>query len=292
MRRGHRQALDAYALHLRRRNLAAGTQANLIAGATRFLATAAHGLRRLQRSDVRAFLATRSLALQPSTLVAEASRVRCFLAWAAAEGLAPEGLAEAISVPNPPKRQRRVLSEAAVARLLRAASWSTCPTALRDRACLEILYGLGLRASEVAAVRVLDLDLAEGTLQVRPAKRGPPRVLPLPRAALPHLATYLREARPWLVRLERDRGHLLVSRMGLPLTNRNVCRLVTRLGRAADASWVRPHDLRRALATHLVRRGVSVLAVVDLLGHSDVGACEPYLVSLAPLPRVTDHPLP
>ena len=85
------------------------------------------------------------------------------------------------------------------------------------------LYGLGLRASEARAARVVDLDLPHGTLLVRRAKRGESRVYPLPSSSLPHLGRYLREARPTLVRADRDdAGALFLNRYGLPLGRHGV----------------------------------------------------------------------
>lgn len=140
---------------------------------------------------------------------------------------------------------------------------------LRDRALVELAYGLGIRASELCSALLVDLDQQDGVLLVRRAKRGQPKALPLPPAALPHLRAYLREARPALVRHGpggRDRGHLLLTAIGTPLTPKCVRDIVRRLAARAGLR-AHPHAFRRAFATHLARNGASLLAVQEALGH-------------------------
>jgi site-specific recombinase XerD len=150
--------------------------------------------------------------------------------------------------------------------------------ALRDRALIELLYAVGLRASEAEAARVVDLDLAQGTLLCRRAKRGRSRVLPLPPACLPALARYLERGRPRLVRAEvEDQGHLFLSRRGRPLAYRGaVYGVVRRLARRAGVR-AHPHAVRRATATHLARQGVNLGAIQALLGHVNVATTSIYL---------------
>lgn len=126
-------------------------------------------------------------------------------------------------------------------------------------------------------MRVDDLNLADGSLLVRAAKRGHARTLPLPRAALPHLQRYVEEARPLLVAGRVDTGHLIVSKTGRPL--RHGSEVWEVVGKAARRAGVRchPHALRRGVATHLAAAGLNLRAVQALLGHQGLEVTQRYV---------------
>ncbi|MCA9647035.1 MAG: tyrosine-type recombinase/integrase, partial [Myxococcales bacterium] len=138
---------------------------------------------------------------------------------------------------------------------------------------------------------VCDLDLAAGCLLVRRAKRGEPRQLPLPPAALPPLARYLRLGRPRLVRgdvLPAAEQRLLLTERGTPLVANEVLRVVKQVAARAGLR-AHPHALRRALATHLVQAGVSIAHVRELLGHVRLDTTQRYvLVEREDLRRAVD----
>lgn len=273
--RSKARALAAYERVLARRGFAPATIRSRRYLLLRFLAAVrGRHLGWLTRVDVERYLAARAGAVCSTSLGTETSAVRHFLATLVDEGLLRRSAATDLPVPRARPDAPVVLSPADVTALLAAASsgargrlWS----GLRDRAALELLYGVGLRASELRSARVVDLDLEEGTLLVRRAKRGRERVLPVPPAARPHLRDYLARARPRLVRFSArgDTGHLLLGDRGGPLPEHGVFELVARVARRAGVR-AHPHALRRALATHLVRAGTSVLAVQELLGHQHV----------------------
>jgi site-specific recombinase XerD len=148
--------------------------------------------------------------------------------------------------------------------------------ALRNRACLEILYGLGLRASEAAAVQLVDLDLPGGDLLVRRVKRGQSRRLPLPPAALPHLTRYLLHARPVLADGGKDAGAFLVTQRGTAASSATILQIVKAVAARASVA-AHPHAFRRSLATQIVRCGASLPAVQALLGHASLGATQGYV---------------
>lgn len=282
MKAEHARALAVIEAGSRRRNLSPDRTAALLRTARLFLAGLGRPLRALDASETRAFLAARAEVLAPSTHVDEASRLRGLLRALHDEGLVRVDLAPSIVVAAPPRPARLLLSPDTVRHLL-ATSLLAVPrqggvaAALRDRATLELLYGTGLRAAEVRAVRVVDVDLAGATLRVRAVKRGTDRTLPLPPATVEHLRRYLVDARPALVhRARRDPGHLLLTNTGTPLYRQAVWRLV---GRVASKAGLRasPHAFRRALATHLVRAGASVPAVSELLGHARLDSSAAYV---------------
>ena len=148
------------------------------------------------------------------------------------------------------------------------------PRAWRDRAILELLYGSGLRASELVGLRPADVDLQAQILICR-GKRDRQRVVPIGDAARRALATYMERARPaWSA--ARDPGVLFVNARGGALGRRGLWRIV-RLGRAGPGlRGAYPHALRHSFASHLLEGGADLRSVQALLGHSDIGTTEIY----------------
>ena len=271
MKRPLARALCAYEDRLRRRALSPATLRLCVGTARGFLAHAGR-LRGLARADVERFLAARRRVLAPATLADEAVRLRGFLRDLVELGHLPSSPAADLVVPRAHRPPPLVLSRQAVEQLLAAALVPTArggeAVALRDRALFELAYGVGLRAAELRAARLIDLDLAGAALRARRAKRGGERVVPLPPASLPHLRAWVERGRPALVDRGRgrDEGFLLLNDAGTPLRHRAVQAIVARVARRAGVRC-HAHALRRALATHLVSAGANVVAVQDLLGH-------------------------
>jgi len=176
------------------------------------------------------------------------------------------------------------LAEAEVNEMLERAAMSAShpkarATALRDRAILELLYGGGLRVSEVTNLSTGDLTLDAGRVQVR-GKGDKERIVPLGRTALHALEEYLREGRPNLARIStsrkarpasHDAARLFLSLRGMPLTRQWIWRLVKAVDKAAS-----PHRLRHSCATHMVEHGADLRSVQLLLGHADISTTQVY----------------
>ncbi len=299
MKRSHRVALEVYERELLRLDRSPLTIEGNLWTLRRFLDWAELPVRRIDPETVRRYLARQAeQGLAATTQDSELSRLRSFFSALVRLGRLRADPTAGLAVGGARPREPVVLGTDAVRRLLVAASELVAAhprgtrrraLALRDRALLEILYGLGLRASEATASRVLDLDLAAGTLLARRAKRGRPAVLPLPPRALPALAGYLEAGRPLLCRPGRDElGHLFLSRQGRRLATTVVGHVVAKLaGRAGVRAH--PHALRRSLATGLLRGGTSPVAVQWLLGHAELSTTAVYLVvDLADLRAAVD----
>ncbi len=141
--------------------------------------------------------------------------------------------------------------------------------ALRDHAILEVLYGGGLRAGEVVALRVEDLHLDQGRAQLR-GKGDKERIVPLGAPACAALRTYLERGRVSLVSRGLQRT-LFLSHTGKPLTTQWMWKIVK--SRDATAS---PHRLRHSCATHMVEHGADLRSVQILLGHADIATTQVY----------------
>jgi integrase/recombinase XerD len=187
-------------------------------------------------------------------------------------------------VHRPSRRRRRpqplprVLSLEEVERLLRQPDRSTS-AGLRDAAILEVLYGCGLRASELDTLPLSALHLAEGWLKVM-GKGRKERLVPLGEPAIEALTQYLEHARDELLgRGSSQRvfiataAHRLKS---LAMQRVELHTLVKTYGRQAGVPWLFPHALRHTFATHLLEAGADLRSVQAMLGHSDISTTQFY----------------
>jgi len=214
---------------------------------------------------VRRFLAhldTRGYARR--SVARKASAVRTFLEDAARRGVIPANPAAGVPQPRRPRTLPRALPAPLLGRLLDGLGGED-PLALRDRALLELLYGTGLRVSEVAA---LEVNAASGPFVRVLGKGARERAVPLGRKAREALDAYLRAGRPRLARAGETA--LWVGARGGALGPRGIRRVVrSRLGTF-------PHALRHSFATHLLEGGADLRAVQELLGHANLATTQIY----------------
>jgi integrase/recombinase XerD len=210
----------------------------------------------------------------PATLHRKAACLRSFYRHLRREGLLDHDPTAALSSPRRGKRLPEVLSRGEVQSLLAQPNGSD-PASLRDRALLELMYACGLRASEVIGLDVGDIDLDEGLLRAR-GKGSKERVVPVGRAAIAALRTYLARGRPALVRLAPERA-LFVNFRGQSLTRQGLYKIVRRHAASAGlADRMSPHTLRHTFATHLLSGGCDLRSVQEMLGHADVATTQLY----------------
>jgi integrase/recombinase XerD len=193
--------------------------------------------------------------------------------------------------PRLPRSLPKPISLEDVERLLRAPD-ETTPAGLRDRAILEVLYGAGLRVSELTALDVDDVDLDGGAVRVL-GKGGKEREVPIGRHARDAVSAYLSRGRPSLAG-PATRGALFLNTRGGRLTRQSCARLLETHARAAGLErHVTLHGLRHSFATHLLEGGADVRVVQELLGHASVATTQVYtLVTKDHLREVyyTSHP--
>jgi integrase/recombinase XerD len=156
---------------------------------------------------------------------------------------------------------------------------------------LEVLYGSGLRVSELIALRPKDINLDEGFLLCR-GKGGKERIVPLGRSACRAVRRYVDEARPLFEKTASE--FLFLTRRGGPFTRQGFWKLLKGHARAAGiVSKISPHVLRHSFATHLLERGADLRSVQLMLGHSQITTTQIYThVSRERLRRIYDqfHP--
>ena len=146
----------------------------------------------------------------------------------------------------------------------------------RDRAALETLYATGCRASEVAGLRPIDLDMNRGLARCV-GKGNKERQVPLGSRAIEALTTYLQRDRPELVVRKPATTTVFVSKSGNPMSRIGLWQIVKRHAQAAGLrADVSPHTLRHSFATHLLAGGADLRAVQEMLGHASIATTQIY----------------
>jgi integrase/recombinase XerC len=222
------------------------------------------------------------------TLGRKLAAVRAYYRYGVKVGAWPANPARRLSTPRAPRRLPRVLSAEELGRELDRVASSDAPSAARDGAVLEALYGGGLRVSELAGLAWDDLDLDAGTVRVLGKGRRERRV-PLGRRAVEALLRH-RAAAPGAGSDPVFGGRAAGRRLSV----RQLQRLVGRaLARLAEGGSISPHALRHSFATHLLDAGADLTAVQELLGHASLSTTQVYThVSRAHLRRAYDRAHP
>jgi integrase/recombinase XerC len=222
----------------------------------------------VDRRTVRRFLAQLSTrGYSPRTVARKASAVRVFLDDAARRGLIPSNPAAGIAQPKRPGRLPKAIPATALGQILDDLDGDD-PVELRDRAILELLYGTGIRVSELAALTTA--DVAGGATFLRVIGKGDKeRDVPVGDKARAALDAYVARGRSTLAS-EAAGDHLWIGVRGGPLDVRGVRRVVSaRVGTF-------PHAMRHSFATHLLEGGADLRSVQGLLGHTELGTTQIY----------------
>jgi integrase/recombinase XerD len=219
----------------------------------------------------------RDRGLQPSSIARHLSAIRMLFRWLEANGHLVQSPAGPLITPTRWSRLPGVLSPGKMRKLIECVGEDAGRLWQRDRALLELLYAAGLRASEVGTLR-RDAWRADLGVLLIDGKGGKQRLVPVGKPAVAAVEQYLEGLYPSLRRFNdgRDRGALLLSHSGRPLTRIAVWQIVGRCADRADLGHVHPHMLRHSFATHLLQGGADLRVVQELLGHSDIGTTQIY----------------
>jgi integrase/recombinase XerD len=212
--------------------------------------------------------------LAPSTVARAISSLRGYFRFLLEEGILETDPSELLESPRGGRPLPDVLAVDEVERIL-AAVTTDRTYAFRDRAMLEVLYGCGLRVSELCDLRVRDTDLDGGLVRVL-GKGSKERFVPVGADARHALRRYLRESRP---RMDRgaSEGRVFLNRAGRPLSRMGVWKILRQyVDRAGIEKRVTPHTLRHSFATHLLEGGADLASVQEMLGHADISTTEIY----------------
>jgi integrase/recombinase XerD len=260
--RAYRRDLSKYLAFVERRGVRSATDVD--EGTVRsFLASVSASTHGVDERPYRAASVARTL-----------SSVRSFHRFLLREGLVDKDAAIGVARPKLPRSLPRPLSVSEVERLIADPDRQTLAGS-RDAAILELLYGAGLRISELTGLDVDDVDLEEGSVRVL-GKGGKEREVPVGSCAREAIGAYLTRARPsFASRLSRSA--LFLNQRGGRLTRQSCARmLVVRARSARIERHVSLHTLRHSFATHLLEGGADVRVVQELLGHASVSTTQIY----------------
>ncbi|MEX1217107.1 MAG: tyrosine recombinase XerC [Acidimicrobiales bacterium] len=245
------------------------------------------------RATLRRYIAamtTRKLARR--TIARKASALRRYFSWLVRSNHLPADPSAGLSAPGSTGRLPRVLRDEELIQVLDNPPGTTANDSpairSRDDAVLELLYGSGLRVSEVCGLRPEDLDLPRRRVVVW-GKGSKQRVVPLSAPAVDALEQWLGHGRRVMASASSPADAVFLNQKGTRLGTRDVRRLLDRRA----PSPTHPHALRHTFATHLLDGGADLRAVQELLGHSDLSTTQHYThVSKERLRSVVDstHP--
>jgi len=206
------------------------------------------------------------------SLARHLSSLRGFFAYALEESIVRNNPTLFLEQPKLPSLLPEVLHEKEMDAMLALPDMLE-KLGVRDRCMLEVLYGAGLRVSELCSVRVLDLDVQRGVLSVF-GKGAKARLVPLHDMAVSLLSGYVRDWRPAFSPKEDT---LFLNRSGKGLSRVALWKIVRKYAlRAGIRRAISPHTFRHSFATHLLEGGADLRSVQLLLGHADISATEIY----------------
>ncbi len=226
---------------------------------------------------LRSFLVhLQSSGLARASRARKTATLRSFFTYLARQSLLSRSPATGLRSVKTESRLPKYLRSDEMEALLAAPNPETA-LGLRDRALLETLYASGMRAGELVALCLSDLNYDEGIIRVI-GKGDKERITLLGRQAIFALQRYIRKGRPELVlKADGDNGALFVNRYGGRLSDRGVRKLFDRYCAAASTHLkITPHVLRHTFATHMLSNGADLRLIQELLGHVSVATTQMY----------------
>jgi integrase/recombinase XerC len=214
--------------------------------------------------------------LGKSSVARHLAAVRSFYRWLAREGHVKQNPAALVSTPKLPKNLPRVPTIEEINTVLDTDMPENAAFPVRDRVLLELLYGSGLRNSELVGINLDDIHWSNEAILVR-GKGKKQRIVPLGETAALAIREYLPKRLELLRTRKKTNPALLLNLRGTRLTTRSVGRIVKQIavarGLPAD---IHPHTLRHAFGTHMLEEGADLRAIQELLGHERLSTTQRY----------------
>jgi integrase/recombinase XerC len=214
--------------------------------------------------------------LSKTSVARSLAAVRSLYRWLAQEGVVEQNPAKLVATPKLPKKLPRVPTIEEMNSVLDGQMPDVAAFPERDHLMLELLYGCGIRNSELTGINLDDIGLSAEAILIR-GKGKKERYVPFGNSAKAALATYLRARQSVLAGLRRNTPALLINRRGGRLTTRSVGRIIKKMAVAKGLSPdVHPHTLRHAFGTHMLEEGADLRAIQELLGHERLATTQRY----------------
>jgi integrase/recombinase XerC len=286
------RATDDFLRHLRERNASAHTIKAYAGDLDAFAAYIGErswnspDSEKIDHIAIRGFLShLYDKGLSKTSVARALAAVRSLYRWLAQEGVVEQNPAKLVSTPKLPKKLPRVPTIEEMNNVLDGKMPEVASFPERDRLLFELLYGCGIRNSELVGINLEDISLSNEAILIR-GKGKKERYVPFGGSALAALSVYL----PWRQQLlatlrstsqktmsAKNPPALLVNQRGGRLTTRSVGRIVKRIAVAKGLSpEVHPHTLRHAFGTHMLEEGADLRAIQELLGHERLATTQRY----------------
>ena len=212
--------------------------------------------------------------LSGESVYLEIAALRAFYKFAENEKFLPANIAENLSLPRRWQRLPKALSNAEITKLL-APEVPETPPGLCDQAILELAYASGLRLSELINLRLEQLHLDAGFINVI-GKGNKERVVPVGKTAVAALNRFIEVGRPKLV-TPKSPGNVFLTKRGTPFASVTLwLHIKNRVRSAGVERNITPHMLRHSFATHLLEHGADLRVIQELLGHANISTTEVY----------------
>ncbi len=233
--------------------------------------------RSLDHLAIRGFLSSLYEKGLSKTSVARAlAAVRSFYRWLAQEGVVEQNPASLVSTPKLPKKLPRVPTIEEMNIVLDGQMPEEASFPERDRIMFELLYGCGIRNSELIGVNLDDIRLSSEAILIR-GKGKKERYVPFGDSVKTALAAYLPVRQQMLAEQRKNTSALLINRRGGRITTRSVGRIVKKIAIAKGLSPdVHPHTLRHAFGTHMLEEGADLRSIQEMLGHERLSTTQRY----------------
>ena len=272
------KAVTDFLRHLGERNASPHTLKAYRGDLAMFSAYAgSRGWKEIDHIAIRGFLSQLyERGLSKTSVARSLAAVRSLYRWLAREGVVEQNPAKLVATPRLPKKLPRVPTIEEMNSVLDGQMPETAAFPERDRLMLELLYGCGIRNSELTGIDLDDIRLSAEAILIR-GKGKKERYVAFGDGVKIALAAYLTERQKVLVEGHKSISALLINRRGGRLTTRSVGRIVKKIAVAKGLSPdVHPHTLRHAFGTHMLEEGADLRAIQELLGHERLATTQRY----------------
>jgi integrase/recombinase XerC len=238
------------------------------------------GLKQISHVRIRGFLShLYQQGLSKTSVARVLAAVRSLYRWLAREGIVEQNPAALVATPRLPKKLPRVPTIEEMNAMFQSESGEENGEASfpeRDALVIELLYGCGIRNSELVGMNLEDISNSNELLLIR-GKGRKQRYVPFGDPVRTALAVYLPTRQRLLATRKKSTTALLVNRLGTRLTSRSVGRIVKRIAIARGLSAdVHPHTLRHAFGTHMLEEGADLRSIQEILGHERLSTTQRY----------------
>jgi len=272
------QAVDQFLRSLRERNASAHTIKAYAGDLDRFADYAgSHNWRDIDHLTIRGFLShLYEKGLSKTSVARSLAAVRSLYHWLAQEGVVEQNPAALVSTPKLPKKLPRVPTIEEMNTLLDSELPQEASFPERDRLMFELLYGCGIRNSELVGIDLDDIRLSAEAILIR-GKGKKERYVPFGDSVKSALSAYSPARQRLLGERKRNTGALLINQRGGRLTTRSVGRIIKKIAVAKGLPPdVHPHTLRHAFGTHMLEEGADLRSIQEMLGHERLSTTQRY----------------